>query len=156
MTYPPPLKRLAVDVIYKNCKPLEAETLQNYTCHLPTSLLEFLSYVAVDDFLNCDNFNLYKMDLCELLEEKVRHRKLCLSHSQNTLYHRSLKCLISQCSYINSQSTKVLLSKLPPKVIFDSCAMFRGYWWSEVTSKFKTSRRCRLYCYKKNIKHKMK
>lgn len=100
------------------------------------------------------------MDLCELLEEKVRHRKLCLSHSQNTLYHRSLKCLISQCSYINSQSTKVLLSKLPPKVIFDSCAMFRGYWWSEVTSKFKTSRRCRfIYItkmivtrHKKNIK----
>lgn len=56
----------------------------------------------------------------------------------------------SQCSFINSQSTKVLLSKLPPKVIFDSCAMFRGYyWWSEVTSKFKTSRRCRLYCFKK-------
>lgn len=27
----------------------------------------------------------------------------------------------SQCSFINSQSTKVLLSKLPPKVIFDSC-----------------------------------
>lgn len=51
MTYPPPpLKRLAVDLVCKNCVPLEAETLHNYTCPLPTSLLEFLNYVAEDNF----------------------------------------------------------------------------------------------------------
>ena len=68
---------MVLGVVHKTCVPLEAELLHNYihVCDLPTSLIDLLSEFAELDFMNCDNFNLYKLELCILLEEKVRHRK---------------------------------------------------------------------------------
>ena len=143
---------MALGVVYKTCVPLEAEHLHNYICDLPTSLIDLLSEFAEHDFMNCDIFNLYKLELCELLEEKVRHRKFSLDKNQQTLYNRALCCIVNHCSYIKSQNTEALLSKLPRKVIYDTCTLFRGYWWAEVTSKYKTSKRFRFYCFKKGLK----
>ena len=56
-------------VVQRTCEPLEAEFLHNYICDLPTSLIELLSEFAEFDFMYCDNFNLYTLELSELLEK---------------------------------------------------------------------------------------
>ena len=95
---------MALGVVHKTCVPLEAELLHNYIPDLPTSLIDLLSEFAELDFMNCDKFNLYKLELCILLEEKVRHRKFSLDKNQQTLYNRALYCIVNHCSYIKSQS----------------------------------------------------
>ena len=69
---------MALGVVHKTCVPyIRSGTSPQLhkLCDLPTSLIDLLSEFAELDFMNCDNFNLYKLELCLLLEEKVRHRK---------------------------------------------------------------------------------